>query len=245
MPVKRNSFILEKIPETKQPPEWEARLEAAGVGEIAPLRGGPDVEDIPSTDEPPNAFLQRECGCLPNDPATICLHCYLDKASRLGTIPPGRDNDFVTHFNPLPYALNIRALGDKHAFKVHFTNKKDSDAACQAVVDLMDPLVGEKNVFLSYKKWRIVNWTVFGRPPDQQGLCRLKPLNATEVRKKLPRLALSVQRIRRYVQPFRPHIQEIVATFGKGHILPADRARAQSYRAGLTLESWKRRLEIP
>ena len=245
MPVKRNSFILEKIPETKQPPEWEARLEAVGEGEVGPSRGGLGVDDIPSTDEPPNAFLERECECLPNDPATICLDCYLDKASRLGTAPPGRDNDFVTHFNPFPYALNIRALGDKRAFQVHFTNKKDCDAACQAAVDLKNPLLGEKNVFLAYKKWRIVNWTVFGRRPDQEGLCRLDPLDATEVRKELPRLALSAQRIRRYLQPFRPRITEVLATFGKGHILPTDRARAQSYRAGVTLESWKRRLGIP
>ena len=245
MPAKRDAFILKKIPETKQPPEWEALLESFGEGEIAPIRGSFDVDNIPSHDELPSARLERQCECPPNDPALLCVDCYLDKASRLGTSPPGRDSDFVTQFNSFPYALKLRALGDKRAFQVHFTNKKDCDAACQAAVDLKNPLLGEKNVFLAYKKWRIVNWTVFGRRPDQEGLCRLDPLDATEVRKELPRLALSAQRIRRYLQPFRPRITEVLATFGKGHILPADRARAQSYRAAITLDSWKRRLRIP
>jgi hypothetical protein len=183
-----------------------------------------------------------ECECPEKDPNrwAVCPICHLEKASLLGNPIPGKER--IPHWNPLPYALTIRALGDEYKFSVHFLSKKDCDAACQAVTNLKTPVLGHKNRFQAYRDWLLANWTAFGRPPRQPGPCRLKLLSSAEVRRKLPALALDERTIRRRLQPFRLHLSALVDTFSKGHILPEDRRQAQDYRVGVTLQLWKERL---
>lgn len=183
----------------------------------------------PPPEEEPLCFCPGTEKLAAGVPGTVCETCWWWKAEYIGKLPPGVDQGRLSfqraggipHVSPLIYGLGIREVGDACKFRVHFFRESDRDAAARAMDDLDEAVLGGPGGRWRVEQdWRLVKWTVYGRPPRGPGICALEPRGSTWVHGKLHALALSPRTIRRRVEPYRHAITAVVDALSRGHILP-------------------------
>jgi len=225
--------------ETKQP-RWRTSLrgdleERRRINQISVDRCW--VEPIQGTD---GTWRSAQCGCrIMRGYFESCPECVEERIAMAGNTKADRGHPLVGWFSPLNWIWSFQ-LGQRR-FEIGFWSGSDFNAFDSAFDTLHERCELHKP---KTEHWIVAIWRVFGGKVEcgPFGIRKLRPLNCSAISRKIPRLSLTPDQVRRRLARVREAADTLRERMQRGLLLPESCEERRRLERRLWEENLRRRV---